>query len=317
MTSRVRGVLQLVVGAAVLAVVLVSVDVPQLWDRLVRSDLRLVAPAVIGLVAMHAVAALGWRSILTATSGLQIPVPEALRLHYAAQALGGITPANLGGDVYRAAALRLAGQPWAASVVPIVIQRATSYLALAFLSLLALTALASARVAAPLVASGAAVALGLGCVAILLLGQPRPLRAVTRRLMGWIARGADSTPTHLAVSNLPQASLVGVINGIAFHAGSLLLTWVLLAGVDRAAATLPILAALTVARLSIAVPVSPSGLGVQEAVVVTLVAAVGGPVEGALGGMLLARLALVLTTTIGFGLLATRPGRVPLALARH
>jgi uncharacterized membrane protein YbhN (UPF0104 family) len=107
---------------------------------------------------------------------------------------------------------------------------------------------------------------------------------------------------------LLRIGLVGLVAGLAFHAGSLLLTWLLLTAVEPSAATLPILAALAIARLSLALPLTPSGVGIQEAVVVTIVASLGGPVEAVLAGLLLARLSLVSTTIIGSALVAVGHG---------
>ncbi len=107
---------------------------------------------------------------------------------------------------------------------------------------------------------------------------------------------------------LLRIGLVGLVAGLAFHAGSLLLTWLLLTAVEPSAATLPILAALAIARLSLAVPLTPSGVGIQEAVVVTIVASLGGPVEAVLAGLLLARLSLLSTTIIGSALVAVGHG---------
>ncbi len=67
------------------------------------------------------------------------------------------------------------------------------------------------------------------------------------------------------------------------------------------------------ARLSLAVPITPSGLGVQEGVLAALFASIGLAPETAVAGLLLGRLALVLTTGIGVLLLARSAG-VPLTI---
>ena len=67
-------------------------------------------------------------------SGLRLSWGAALRVHYAAQALGSVTPGNLGSDIHRATVVRQAGHGWSAAIEPIVVQRATSYLALSLLA---------------------------------------------------------------------------------------------------------------------------------------------------------------------------------------
>lgn len=316
MTPGVRRALRLVAGGALLAFVLVSVDLPDLWSRLLGSDLRLVVPALAGLVAIHAVAAAGWRSIVIASGGPRLALGEALRIHYAGQALGGVTPANLGGDAYRVAAMRAAGHRWATSVGPIVLQRATSYLALSALSVVALASLATTPAAGPIVLLGTAFAAAVAAAAWLLLAPPRAVRGIAERCAAWLGFPAAPVDAGLAPGRLRRAAAIGLVNGVVFHASGIVLTWLLVLAVDRSAASLVVLAALTVARLSLAVPISPSGIGLQEGALVALVAAVGGPAESALAGLLIARLALVLTTLIGLGL-AVRPHRLaPLAARR-
>lgn len=302
MRPRLGFVLRLAVGIAVLTLVLSTVDVATLWRRGAAADLRLVVAALIGLVAVHAVAGLGWRSLVEATSGIRLGAVEALRLHYSGQAIGGMTPGNLGGDVYRAAALRSAGHGWTGSVAPIIVQRATSYLALSALSLIALAALASTRAAASLTVVGLAFAGAVAVAAWFLLAPPRRLLPVAGPVHRWLGGSAVVEKAAVPRPVLRSSAAMGFANGLLFHAISVLLLWGLVIGVDDSAASLTILAALTVARLSLAVPISPSGLGIQEGAATALVAALGGPVESVLAGILIARLALVATTVVGLAL---------------
>jgi len=91
--------------------------------------------------------------------------------------------------------------------------------------------------------------------------------------------------------------------GVAFHLGSVLLTALLVAAVDPAATGLAVLAAITIARLSLAVPILPSGLGANEAILALLFAGMSLSPQTALAALLLGRVALVLTTALGAGLL--------------
>ncbi|HLA65369.1 MAG TPA: lysylphosphatidylglycerol synthase domain-containing protein, partial [Candidatus Saccharimonadales bacterium] len=63
---------------------------------------------------------------------------------------------------------------------------------------------------------------------------------------------------------------------------------------------------LAVARLSILIPFSPSGLGFQEGALAMLFVGIGLPADVALAAALLNRIALVMTTLLGFGLLVSR-----------
>lgn len=117
-------------GVLVLLMVVGGVDPAAVVDSLAVADLPLVAIGVLALTAVHLVPAAGWRAIVGVTSGVWLPWRATLAISYAAQAIGGMTPANLGGDLHRAAVMRRSGYRWPAAVAPLVVQRATSYLAL-------------------------------------------------------------------------------------------------------------------------------------------------------------------------------------------
>jgi glycosyltransferase 2 family protein len=291
-----------VLGIALLLAVIVGVSPGAIGDRLGSADLRLVVVAVLGLAAIHAVPAIGWRAILGTTTGIWMPWRTALALYYAAQAIGGITPANLGGDLHRAATLRGSGHGWSVSVAPLIVQRATSYLALSGLSLVALAIVAArAELAGTIVAIGGAFAGAVGLVAWLLLAPPRPLRgahARMARIVGGIPEDGDGR-----VQRLGAATVIGLVQGVGFHAVSIALTWLLVLSIDPTMPAGSVLAALTVTRLSLAVPVTPSGLGIQEGALALLFTALGLAPDVALAAMLLARLSLVLTTGVGVVLL--------------
>ncbi len=299
---------RIALGVALLGLVLLTADLPSVLRHLAAANPWLVVPAIAGLAAVHLIAALGWRAIVAALTGSVLPPAAAVRAYYAAQALGGITPANVGGDLYRAAAMRAHGHGWGAAVLPIVVQRATSYAALGALSLAALAILAGAGVSASMILVAVAAVGIVVAVAIVLLVPPPALAGMHRRLIGLVG-GAPATGEGPVA--LRGAAWIGLGNGLAFHALAIGLTWAVLIAVDPALATLPTLAAVAVARLSLAIPISPSGIGLQEGALAALVAATGGPVDAAVAGMLLARLGLLLTTGIGALCLAAAGSRAP------
>ena len=142
MTGHLFRAWRFAVGVIVLLIVLVGVDPAAVGSALMNADVTLVLVGVIGLTAVHLVPAAGWRAIHGRTSGRWLPWRRTIPLFYAAQAIGGVTPANLGGDVHRAAALRRSGQQWDAAVAPLLVQRATSYLALSAIAIAAAAFLA-------------------------------------------------------------------------------------------------------------------------------------------------------------------------------
>ncbi len=299
---RARSLGRWMVGIAVVLLLLVGFDGSAVLARLATSNVGLAAAGIAGLTAAHVLAAATWRAICGMTAGVHLPWLATLRWYYAGQALGGVTPGNLGGDVYRIHALRTGGHAFEASVAPVVIQRATSYLALSCLGGGALIVMASStHVATSIVVPAAVVCLLGGVLAAALLAPPRRLVALHRRLVRLIdGRASDGESSRRqTTTNLWGASLVGFIFGLAFHLGCIVLTYLLVLAVDPRPVSLATVSAVAVARLSLAVPISPSGLGVQEGALAVLFAGIGLAPEAALAALLLARVSLLATTIIG------------------
>jgi uncharacterized membrane protein YbhN (UPF0104 family) len=297
---------------AVLAVLVVGLDSREILARIQAANGLLVVCGVLGLTAAHLLAAAAWRVLCRQLGGIRLAWATSLRIYYAAQALGGVTPANIGGDAYRVLAMRRAGLGWSAAVAPVLVQRATSYLALALLALVALGWLAvSALLPGAILAAGLLLCLLAGGVAVLLLAAPAPVMAVRARLQ----RGGAPEPSDPATDALnpvrpPIGSVaVATLLALLFHAVSVLFTALLVAAVDPSAIGIPVLAAIMVARLSLAVPILPSGIGANEAILSLLFVALGLAPQIALAALLLTRVALVLTTLLGAGLLLSDMAR--------
>lgn len=302
-------------GAAVLIAVVVALDPASVADTLAAADLRLAVPAVLGLTAMHAIVAGGWRWMIQQRTGLRLTWASALRAHYAAQAVGSVTPGNLGGDIHRAAALRRAGHDWPAAVEPIVAQRATSYLAVSALAGIGLVVLSStSNLSGPIVLIGALVAFVLVAAAWLLLVPVGPFAKVR----AWLRHRMGGATAHVSTEDAQAGRAWRVIfggfaNGLVFHAGSIGLTWLLVLAMDPSSPSWPMLAAIAVARLSLAIPLSPSGLGVQEGLLAALVTGMQIAPQAALAAMLFARMSTVLLALIGVALMVRGTPRLTLA----
>jgi uncharacterized membrane protein YbhN (UPF0104 family) len=313
---RTRLAARFALGLAILVLVLLAMDPAEVARALAGAELRLVAIGIIGLTAMHAVAASGWRWMIAQRSGLRLPWGTALRVHYAAQALGSVTPGNLGSDFHRATVVRQAGHGWSAAIEPIVVQRATSYLALSLLAGIGLVVVSTAdELSRLIVLIGAGVAGLLMVISWQLLRPIGPFRGVhawLRDRLGGAAGEPSGGPDTVALHTWPIL-LIGLGTGLTFHAGSVALTWVLVAALDPQTPVWPVLGAIAIARLSLAVPLTPNGLGVQEGTLAALLTAMQLSAQPALAAMLLARLSTVLLAAIGVALMVRGPRVQPLA----
>jgi uncharacterized membrane protein YbhN (UPF0104 family) len=152
------------------------------------------------------------------------------------------------------------------------------------------------------------VAIG-GVVAVLLVAASWLLLVPDGRFgaaRAWLLARMDGTGASGPESaSRPTWKLMagGVANGLMFHAGSIGLTWLLVLAMDPATPLWPMVAVITVARLSLAVPISPNGLGVQEGTLAALVAGLRLAPQPALAAMLVARISMLLLAAIGVTLL--------------
>ena len=301
MSPRVALALRWAVGLGVLGVLVTFIDLGAIRARLSGTDLGVAAPAVAGLVMVHVIAATAWRRLLRELAGVSLGWTTALRLYYAAQVAGTVTPANVGADVYRVVAVGGAASR-AQLAQPVLVQRLTSIVALVCLAVLGAFAL-------PIAGRGvfvAAVVLFGAVVAAVSLAVASPAAAPTwaRRIadrLGWGAAGTSSSRGRLR-----SAVRDGFGLGLVFHAVSVLLGLALVRAVDSTISAEPahVLGALAVARLSLAVPLSPNGIGVQEGVLAVLFVQLGLPADLALAAALLNRLGMIATAFVGLASLA-------------
>jgi uncharacterized membrane protein YbhN (UPF0104 family) len=287
MSPRVLSAARWLVALAVLVFVLSRVDLGALGARLSGANLALALPAIAGLVASQLVAAAAWRSLLRRLAGVHLTWPATIRLHYAAQAIGAVTPGNLGADVYRVAAVDAeAGR--ARLALPIIVQRLTSIAALLVLG-------------------------GVGAMALPIVGGLTTLVAVALIALGVVGAPVAVLAWFRLRGNRPGPGTWapvlrdGLGLGLVFHVLGIGLAYVLVLAVDGtvAARSLEVLAALAVARVSLAVPLSPNGLGLQEGALALLFTQLGLAPEIALAALVLNRVAMLATIVIGAAALST------------
>lgn len=281
------------IGIAILVALVVTFNPADIGAVLATASLPLVLLGIAGLTGLHLLGAATWRALTRRLAGVRLVWWPAVRTYYAAQALGGFTPASVGSDVYRVATRRGAGDSLRGAMLPVLVQRATSYLAVALLGAVALL------VASRPTSFTVGVTIGALLVSLVVLGTaslvisgPGPLGAVRDRLLG---------PGDTHTKGMAGAVGIGLGLGLAFHALGIGLTYLLVLAVEPGATAAAALAAVAIARVSLLVPITPSGLGIQEAVLAALFVGIGLPPESALAASLLARLSLVVTALIGAG----------------
>jgi uncharacterized membrane protein YbhN (UPF0104 family) len=279
-------------GVGIVAVLLLRFDVGEVASELRATRLELAVPALAGLVAIHLIGAATWRLLAIRLGDRRLTWAQTVRTYYIAQGLGGLTPGNIGADAYRVYSAPAGIGAWRSTVRPIVVQRVTSSAALAGLGLAALTLLPPS-VDVRFVVAASAVLLAVG----------------SSLLVFFLRRAANSEDVHTRQQAtrgaLGWAIAAGLLLGLAFHAGAIGLSYLLVASITPIAEPGQVLACLAIARLSILVPISPSGLGFQEGALSYLFLRIGLSPQTAIAAALLNRLALLATVALGGLLLAT------------
>ena len=282
------------------AIVLTRFDLNVVAAKIGAANLLLAAPAIGGLVAIHLVGALAWRRLLQEFAGIRADWRSAVRVYYAAQAVGSITPGNVGADLYRVATADGSASRRAAAV-PIVLQRIASTAAMVALGACGLAVLASGELVQRSLAGALPwLVVGVAIAAMALAAAALRFRPRLRASWGLVREHSTSLLRD------------GFGLGLLFHAASIGLGWALVAAVDPATASRSgeVLAILAVARLSVVLPLSPAGLGVQEAAVGVLFVQAGLDPQAALAAMLLNRVALLVVVILGAAaLVGGRAGR--------
>jgi uncharacterized protein (TIRG00374 family) len=318
MSPHARRVARWVIAVAIGAVLLAVVDLGQTAARLTGADLRLALPAIASLVGVHLIAVSAWRRLTANLVGREIAWPTAVRLYYAALAVGTVTPANIGADVYRVTAL---ADPAAVGRMTrvVVVQRLTSLAGVAYLGVVGALALPIDGLAPFVVAVGLLGAV-LTAAVVFLSSSPDRVHRLAGSLAGSVLRrlGLDDAATFRG--RFRSALVDGFGFGLAFHVTSLVLGFVLVAAIDPVVAgqqPIVVLATLAVARLSLALPITPNGIGVQESLLAVLFFQVGLPPETAIAAALLNRLALLLAAGLGAVSLASSSQAPPVLAARR
>ena len=295
-------------GFVILISLLLSLDMARLGSVLSGVNWALALPAIGGLTAMHLVGAITWKFLSRRLAGIRFQWRNVVASYYAAQAVGSLTPSNIGADVYRVHAASANGHNWKATVIPIAVQRGSSYLGLLFLGTLALLLIPTPAGTAMVVVLLA----GVVAISVLGFGIFKLSNFAPTSIIGRVTHVFHDTSLETAIKGHQWRTTLGgaLLLALCFHAGSTFFGYVVFLATGEEGAVVQILGALVLARLTILLPFSVSGLGFQEGALVLLFQEIGMPAETALVVSLISRLAFLLTIAIGAGVILIDKSRL-------
>lgn len=275
------------VAAGLVILLLAHVKLPALFAAWKKASWGWAVAGLWGLLAAQTLAGLTWWYLLLLWPG-QGPRPSlgaSLRSFYLATALGSLTPANLGSDLYRAYTTRNQLGGFSRAVFPILLQRWTSASAGLFL------------------ATGGAFWLPLPRAVPLVLALSFLASLAVAPLAWWLATRRHLLPPALERRRLGAAVVAGWVLGLAHHALAGASGGLLGLAIERSLAWWQVCAAMLLVRAAALVPFSPAGLGLVEGGVALLFPLLGSTAEAGLACALLGRVAWVMHLLLGVLLL--------------
>jgi uncharacterized protein (TIRG00374 family) len=269
------------IGPAILAYFLLTTDIAKIVDNL--RDLRW-APFLLSLALYPVfVAVKAWRwNMLMRELGMQAPpLGYAMILYMIGLFMGSATPGQ-SGDFIKAWYLRERGQPLAPALFSILLDRLFDFLIMALLSLLGLIAflhLFPQQLQTPIQVAtiGFAFVIGL-MVPALMARRPRDwlmthaLRLAPRRARATLERwrdqfaGLDMRPTLMG--NLLLATLCSATS-------TMVRLWLLFRALDIAIPIPALVSSMALISILQALPISFSGVGVRDAILIAVLAGYG------------------------------------------
>lgn len=301
--------LRLAAAGGLLAAVIHVAEPAVLVDTLRRADRDWLLLGLVAALLSNVASALRWRA-LTNWLGAAVTPPFALLAYFRAMALNALLPgAVVGGDLYRALALRQAGLPTLDAGLSVLLDRVSGLWVLLALGAGALPfAAPSMALALPLAPdwidlSCAAAAVLLLTAPLLLVALPvtggRALAALTR-LQSRLQR---PRVLHQYALQLGASLVVQALSIAALACGGRAL------GLDLS----PVIWATAAAPIFLmaALPVSVGGWGTREAAAAAVLAAFGVPAAQAVAVALIYGVFGLLQAALGGALFACRPQAVP------
>lgn len=302
-----KALLRLGVSAGIVALLLSQINLREVLAVISRINPLAVALALGAGVAASVCAGMAWAALLGA-QGIHLPVWQTLRMHFVGLFFAAFTPGGLGGDVARTVRVRQHTGKTAEGGATVIASRVISLLTLA-----GMAALAAALRADDALRRPAVIGLGLlvaGAAAFWLMEQP---------VMRVLSTGEASASGRLAAvfrilsrvfaslyqfKKTPGALARSVMWMLAYQIFGALPIYLLARGMSLPMQLLDALSLGAMARFTAFLPISISGVGVQEGAFVFLFAPLGIAASQALALSLLDHVVLTLVPLVGGALYA-------------
>jgi len=293
---------RILVSAGLLAIVAVSIDWATVADGLKDAEWWLFAVSVVVFFAGFVVAAIRWRTLLTAAA-VPVTLIESVRAYLVGMFANNLLPTGYGGDAVRAWVVAPSGKPLARSVTSVIVDRISALLCLLLLAWVAVVFKAGDLPGGiVLLLAIATVLMGLAGVAGLVIARRRGLgRFLPDAVRPWTGEVANVIRAYEADRRM-LAEVIAI--GVVYQALVLVAFWLIAEslGLDLDPAILAVV--VPPVLLAALLPISLAGFGVREGAFVVLLGEFG---VSAGDATLLSVLSVVAVT------IASLPGAVAIA----
>src|SRR5262245_31700971 len=254
-----------------------------------RSAVPWLVACLVAWVATMVVGAVRWKRVVTA---LELPddLPPLISHSFAGLFVSNFLPTTIGGDVLRVSRLSAANGQAPASFASVVLERLTGFIVLPLITLVALAfqpnllRLGSATRLAVILSLAT---LGVLALVLVVAGSPRLGRRFAEN-QNWLRFAAA---VHLGIDRLrrhPGAAAALVLTAVAYQPMGVLSAWIGSQALDIHLSLAAAMAFVPVVLMAQVLPLSVSGIGLREGVLVLLLAPLGVPTTQAVAfGLLL------------------------------
>ena len=290
MTRWINALLKVTITCVLLYFVANKVDLTKAVDLLVRSNLGVIATAILVLHIQAVFAMLRWHQIMI-EKRLLIPMPLTARYFWIGVFFNQVLPSSIGGDAVRGYYLVRGGHPLGSATVCILLDRILGMAGLVLLIMLVIP-LAAKMITIPEMRWGAVFALVVstsGLVSMIFLDN------ITKKFADWrVMRGLTTLARDLRQLLASKQGLSLISLSVIVHFLSIvvvgMLAWSLAIKVEWSALAIIV----PIATLVTTVPVSIAGWGVREGVMVVGLGYIGVVAEEALALSILYGISLLI-----------------------
>lgn len=282
-------VLRIVASAVMLGLLLSRVHLSSLLPDDRGSAIPWLVLALVMWATTIVVGALRWQRVISA---LELPddLPPLISHSFAGLFVSNFLPTTIGGDVLRVSRLSAANGQAPASFASVVLERLTGFIVLPVITLVALAFqpnllhLGSATRLAVILSLAT---LGVLALVLVVAGSPRLGRRLAEnqnwlRFVGAVHLGLDRLRRH------PGAAATLVLTAVAYQLMGVLSAWIGSQALDIHLSLAAAMAFVPVVLMAQVLPLSVSGIGLREGVLVLLLAPLGVPTTQAVAfGLLL------------------------------